>query len=122
MKKALTILLIPIFILTATVGVTLTSYSCKGMEEKAMIKPCCKNMGKGGCCEKETIVLKIQDAFIKAANNSSLSSSLYFIHEQIFSFSFAPRTSELSFSKGQWDNAPPSPNIGFYILYRSLII
>ena len=122
MKKVLTILLIPVFILTATVGITLTSYACKGIDGEYMAKPCCKNAGKSGCCKKTSVVLKIKDAFIKVTHISNLSASLYFIHEQICSFSFVPLTSESSFNKGQWDNAPPDHNIGFYILYRSLII
>jgi hypothetical protein len=122
MKRILTILLIPVFILTATVGVTLNYYSCKAMTGESMAKPCCKNTGKGGCCEKESITLKIQDAFIKATNNSNLSASLYFIQEQIFSFSFVPLTNRQAYGKGHRDNAPPSPSIGFYILYGSLII
>lgn len=121
MRKALTILLIPIFILTATVGITLTSYTCKGMEEKAMAKPCCKNVGKGGCCEKESIVLKIQDAFIKAVSNSTLTASLYFIQGQNPELSFVSVFTNASYTKEHWDKAPPKP-IGFYILYRSLII
>jgi hypothetical protein len=121
MKKILTILLIPVFILTATVGVTLNYYSCKAMAGESMVKPCCKKVGKGGCCEKESVILKIQDAFIKAADNSNLSALSYFIQEQIFPFSFTPLNG-LSDNKGHWGNAPPDPKVGFYILYSSLII
>jgi hypothetical protein len=122
MKRALTIFLIPVFILTATVGVTSTSYSCKGMGGESMAKPCCKNTGNDGCCKKESVVLKIQDAFIKAVNNSTLSASLYFIREQNPEISFLPVLKNASYAKYQWDNAPPIPHVGFYILYGSLII
>src|SRR5438270_10900889 len=114
MKRALTILLIPVFLLTVTVGVTLNYYSCKAMTGESAVKPCCKNIGKGGCCEKESITLKIQDAFIKAANKSNLSASLYFIKEQVFSISFTSIPNGLSNGKGHWDNTTPDPGIGCY--------
>jgi hypothetical protein len=122
MRKILTVILIPIFILTATVGITQTSYSCKGMGEGSMVKPCCGNTGKGGCCEKKSIILKIQDVFIKNVSNSSLTTSLFIIHEQNYVTYFAPVFENSSYSKDYWENAPPPPLIGFYILYSSLII
>ena len=122
MRKALTILLIPIFLLTATVGITLKCYFCKEIAGKSMAKLCCKKTDKGGCCKKESTLLKIHDAFIKTANATNLSISLHFIHEQPLSFSFATFANKLLYVKGHWDNAPPDSSIGFYILYHSLII
>ena len=122
MRKAFAIILIPIFLLAATVGITLNSYTCKGMTGQVMIKPCCKNTDKGGCCKKESTLLKIKDAFIKATNSSNLSASFFFIHEQILHFSFTVYPNKLSYAKGHWDNAPPDKGIGYYILYHSIII
>jgi len=121
-KKLIVLLLLPVFILTATVGVTLTSYSCKGMEAKAMDAPCCKDVKKGGCCEKQSVILKIKDAFVKASSNANLSTVFYLIQEQSYSFSFISVSKEDSNAKGHWDNAPPSPKVGYYILHRSIII
>ena len=122
MRRALTILLIPVFILTVTVGITLTSYSCKEIVGESMPKPCCKNVGKDGCCKKESVIIKVQDVFIKAGNNSTLTASLYFIREKNPEITFASAFKNPSSAKSQWDNAPPVTHAGFYILYGSLII
>ena len=87
-----------------------------------MAKPCCKSLGMGGCCKKESTLLKIQDAFIKTASASNLAASFYFIQQQTLSFAFAPQANKLSYAKGHWDNAPPDTGLVFYILYHSLII
>ena len=65
MKKLLAILLIPVFLLT-TAGVAMTSLYCKGkiVETGITVKPCCKDVNKGGCCNTESQVIKIQDSFV----------------------------------------------------------
>jgi hypothetical protein len=123
MKKALAILLIPIFLLTAAFGVTVTVYSCNGMnkgtEKVAMSKPCCKDVGKKGCCNKESKILKIKDDFVKTVNQVGISKllvlefnlihPLYIIHYKVSSLSMYR------------DIAPPK-DVSRYILFHSLII
>ena len=121
MKKIFSIALIPVFVLATTFGVTLSYYSCKAMSGDTIAKPCCKNVGKGGCCKKESTILKVQDAFIKAVNKSNLSAFSYFIQEKAFSF-VVFTLNKISHNKYYWDNAPPDNKVGFYILYRSIII
>jgi hypothetical protein len=121
-KKVLAILIIPVFLLTATVGVRLNYYSCKAMASISMEKPCCKKVGKGGCCEKHSTILKIKDVFVKVTQSFDLSSSLFVIQTQDLRIKPASLSKEPGHTKGYWDKAPPAPNIGYYILYRSIII
>jgi len=92
------------------------------MMGQTMVKPCCDKTDKGGCCKKESTLLKIKDVFIKTANNTHLSASFYLIQERILPFSFTSYPNTLSYAKGHWYNAPPDAGIGFYILYHSIII
>ncbi|MBX9851725.1 MAG: hypothetical protein K2X86_08205 [Cytophagaceae bacterium] len=122
MKKALILLLIPVFLAT-TVGVTIASHYCGGnlVEKGFDIKPCCKDVNKGGCCETTSELMKIKDSFVKASTSFPVNDVLAI--ENIFSvFELKPSFKEISYSKGYWSKAPPLPDEQLYILYHSLII
>jgi hypothetical protein len=72
MRKALIILLIPLFTL-ATVGLSITSLFCQGKLCKIgfTVHPCCDDVNKGGCCETRSILLKIVDSFVKESKDAA---------------------------------------------------
>jgi hypothetical protein len=122
MKKILSIILIPVFLLTATVGMSYTAYFCKGKMDKGIsLKPCCKDVKKGGCCEKETKLLKVKDDFVQTAYYFNLNGH-FFIDITSFNFSYPYKFSQASVLKHYGDKAPPSENIPFTILYQSFLI
>lgn len=123
MKKVFILLLIPVFLLTTTVGVTIVSHYCGGKlaERGFSIKPCCADTNKSGCCKTESEIIKIKDAFIKV--NHTIDVSIFnAILNAIPEVTFTPSYKEASLSKGYWDKAPPFKEDALYILFHSLII
>ncbi len=121
MKRFLIISLIPMFLL-ATGGVTLNYLYCNGNLTKVGIdvKACCKDVKKGGCCEKETKLVKVKDAFVKAVYHhltKALAVDLNIIKPLYISENYTS-----AYFKPYYNKAPPSKDAPRYILFHSLII
>lgn len=71
MNSKLSIFLIPFFVFS-TIGVSITSLYCQGAlyEIGFSVHPCCDDVNKGGCCETESVFLKIVDSFVKADDDA----------------------------------------------------
>lgn len=114
-------MLIPVILLT-TAGVAITLLYCKGKVSEIGINvtPCCKNVNKGGCCNTETKIYKVKDAFVSFASfELNKLVDLYISPVKIDIFSW----SEISINLiTNWDKAPPLDKGELYILFRSLII
>jgi hypothetical protein len=119
MKKFLIILLIPVFLL-ATGGFTVNYLYCQGKLSQVGIdiKACCK---KGGCCEKESKLIKVKDNFVKLNNTIDLSKTFFILNSAIARFSSTDITGT-SCINAYWDKAPPFRDVSRYILFHSLII
>jgi hypothetical protein len=122
-KKSLILILIPIFLLATAIGVRMTALYCQGEISKIGldVEACCKNVKKGGCCEKKSQHVKVKDHFIKTESLSSIAKVFYVF--QITYFNSIPiKLSEVTYFKNYWDKAPPFQKEPHYILFRSLII
>jgi hypothetical protein len=119
MKRFLTILLIPVFLL-ATVGFTVNYLYCQGKLTGIGIgiKACCK---KGGCCEKESKLIKVKDNFVKLNNTINLSKTFVILHT-VFEVSYTAELNKSSYINAYRDKAPPFRDVCRYILFHSLII
>lgn len=122
MKKVTAILLIPLFLLM-TAGVAVTTLYCKGSlaEVGIAVDACCKDVNKGGCCNTQSEVLKVQDVFL----SSSLSfdaAAISFLYLPSLQLTFLPVFNYSSHFNTSWDKAPPSEQRALYIIFRSLII
>jgi hypothetical protein len=121
MKKVLVIALIPIFLM-ATQGVAVTTLFCKGKITKisAGVKPCCKDVNKGGCCKTESRVLKVQDNFTHASVDYKFTADfVYRVSDfscKVYSIS---RKIDTTYFRS---HAPPLIKQGLYILFRAIII
>jgi hypothetical protein len=119
MKRFLIILLIPVFLL-ATGGLTVNYLYCQGKltQAGADVKACCK---KGGCCEKESKLIKVKDSFVKLSNNVDLSKTLILLHSS-FELSYSAILNKDSYLNTSPGKAPPLIGVSRYILFHSLVI
>jgi hypothetical protein len=122
MKKFFVILLIPVFLL-ATGGLTVNYLYCKGKLTQIGIslKTCCKDVKKGGCCEKKSFQIKLNDNFLKAENANQFS-KLFNLQQWHSNPSFALRIAGNSFLENVMAHAPPLNPEPRYIVFHSLII
>lgn len=122
MKKVTAILLIPIFLLM-TAGVAVTSLYCKGSlaEVGIAVDACCDDVNKGGCCNTQFEVLKVQDAFLSSSVSFD-AAAIPFLFLPSVQMTCLPGFSYSSHFKTYRDKAPPSEPRALYILFRSLII
>jgi hypothetical protein len=118
MKRFLTILLIPVFLL-ATAGFTVNYLYCQGKLTRigVDVKACCK---KGGCCEKESKLIKVKDNFVKLNNTINLSKTFVILNTS--SEVSSAGSYKASYINSYLDKAPPLRDVSRYILFHSLII
>lgn len=122
MKKLIAILFIPIFLLS-TAGVAITAHYCKGkfVESGIGVKACCKDINNGGCCDTETKVVIVEDAYVKDAASVDVKSFFAVFIPQNFYIDFSA-VSLSSSNKLPQANAPPLSVKDFVILFCSLLI
>ena len=122
MKKFLTILLVPVFLLMTT-GVIITSLYCNGQISYVgiAVKDCCKDVNKGGCCHTESKLIKVEDSFVGASASFDLVKIIN-LNFNNFEFFYEPELISTSYLKTYWDKVPPSKDTPRYILFHSLII
>jgi hypothetical protein len=122
-NRIIAIILIPIFILATGIGVRMTALYCKGQlsEVGYDVQACCKDVKKGGCCEKKSQHVKVKDQFIKN-EHSKLSLKIVVVDHSPFDNSYSVKILPLTYLKNYWDKAPPLYKEPHYILFQSLII
>jgi hypothetical protein len=106
-----------------TAGVAITSLYCKGKLSEVGIKvdACCKDVNKGGCCNTQTKIVKMDDNFVNHSFSFEFHNLVDFnFHD--FGFSFVSELINTSYFKTNWGNAPPLLKGDLYLLFRSLII
>lgn len=99
MKKFLAILLIPVFLLM-TAGVAITSLYCKGQisEVGINVKPCCKDVNKGGCCNTTTKIVKVEDGYVNHSNSFEFTKYIT-LDLPSFGFSYVSEVIDISYLK-----------------------
>lgn len=123
MKKLFAILLVPVLLISTSVGISMTSLYCKGEISQTgfSIKACCNDVNKGGCCSTETRIVKVEDDFLKTSDEAGLSKILnlfYTYPEGVYANNALPG-SFYAFYDGK---APPEKGVPLFILHCVLII
>lgn len=101
----------------------MTALYCNGELSKVGydVKVCCKDVKKGGCCEKKSQHIKVKDHFIKNENSKPSLKIVDVDHSAIYNL-YTVKVLPLTCLKNYWDKAPPLQKEPHYILFRSLII
>ena len=91
MKNKLIILLIPLFVFS-TVGFSITSLYCQGKlcEMGFSVHPCCSDVNKGGCCQTESVFLKIVDSFVKSDHDAP--AKIFSLEKPVIHYLVLPKT------------------------------
>jgi hypothetical protein len=123
LRKLIVIFLLPVFLVSTTIGVTMTSLYCNGKLTKTgmNVKACCNKVNKGGCCKTEIKLVKVEDIFLKTSNSFDLSNifTLYYSSGYI---SCTAEVKPLSQFRHYSHKAPPLDAKPLYILFHSLVI
>lgn len=125
-KKVITILFIPLFLLT-TGGVILNSHFCK-MRGSSDIsfginpeKSCCGNKAmQSGCCKNEVKVIKITDDYSPSVKLKTEKENLFTII--IFPSVIAEVIPRILFRVPNYHSPPPHSHVRLHILYRSILV
>jgi hypothetical protein len=123
MKKAIAILLIPVFLLATSAGVAMSSHYCKGALKKIgfSVEACCKDVNKGGCCKTTPEIIKVKDHFLKASADLLPDAFFVITPAVIFPYSEVYIVTENKNLSGL-PNGPPTSGRPLYIQYSSLLI
>lgn len=91
MNNKLIILLIPLFVFS-TVGFSITSLYCQGKlcEMGFSVRPCCNDVNKGGCCQTESIFLRIVDSFVKSDHDAA--AKIFNLEKPVIHYLVLPKT------------------------------
>ena len=123
MRKLIVIFLLPLFLVSTTIGVAMTSLYCNGKLTKTGInvKACCNKVNKGGCCKTEIKIVKVEDNFLKTSNSFDLT-KIFTLYYYSAHASYSAESKPISQFRHYSDKAPPLNAAPFYILFHSLII
>lgn len=116
-------MLVPLFLLM-TAGVAVTSLYCHGKisEVGIVVKACCKDVNKGGCCNTESKIYKVKDTFVGATGSSGQPGKFTDLYVPGFSVNLLSGSFSVIYYKTYRAKAPPLIKAPLYLLYRSLII
>jgi hypothetical protein len=115
--------MLPIFLLSTTIGVTMTSLYCNGKLSKTgiNIKACCNKVNQGGCCKTEIKLVKVKDDFLKTSASFKLNKVFNLFYSSAY-ISYHAALKPVSHLRYISDKSPPIKRAPFYILFQSLII
>ncbi len=121
LNKYLILFLTFLFLLTTSVGITISSHYCgdKLMQKGIMVKTCCTKKSK--CCKTKGEHLKVKEDFSKTASNYfKITVPIVALH--IHNFFFKTPSKELCEVALSQNSSPPLIKIPLHIFFRSILI